>query len=140
MNKEDAERKKQEIINDTISFFNITSQLFSDIGFEIKPYCKSFQLMSDDNFSKRKDRIYNDIHLFLELHNSKGYFHLKAYCEQTISQKDLFERGLIYLTGYRKFNLELHNGTHSLTQQWYRRDAKKIVSIILRDNKDLFLN
>lgn len=128
----------EKTLENSIIFQNSIQELFFEIGTRLKPLSKSFQLMSDDSFSKRRDRVYNDIHLFIELNDNKGYFHLKAYCEQTILHIDVFNRGFIYLTGYRKKNLELHNGSHSFEQNWYKRDAQQIIDTIIIQNKDLF--
>jgi len=95
---------------------------------------KSFQLMRDNDFSKRKDRNINDIHIFFELKNGK-YFHLRAYTKYML---DTGVKDKVFLTGYIKPSVEQFGGEHSLRQGWYEWNPIEIASEVISQNPTLF--
>lgn len=113
-----------------INFERSIAILFFDVANEMNGKYISFQLMRDDDFMHRRDRHFNDIHLFLEL-NGRGYFHLKGYTRHMLEHPELIASQRVYLTGYLKSNISKVGGTHSLRQDWYKRDPKKIAEQII---------
>jgi len=112
------------------------SELFLDIAVSLIQRIASFQLLRDDLFVHRRDRTSNDIHLFLELRHG-GYFHLRSYTRHMLSFPHL-SKDALFLTGYRKRNIELEGGTHSLRQEWYPCDFTILSQEIVSQNEDLF--
>ena len=44
----------------------------------------------------------------------------------------------MFLTGYRKEQIELRGGMHSLEQKWYPLDPESVASELVRQNPDAF--
>lgn len=95
---------------------------------------KSFQLMRDSDFFKRKDRNINDIHIFFEL-NSGKYFHLRAYTGYML---DTGIKDKVFLTGYVQSSIDKIGGEHSLRQDWYDWNPTKIATEIMSQNPTIF--
>lgn len=110
-----------------------TADLMSAVAPLIKSV-KSFELMRDNDFSKRKDREINDIHLFFELENGK-YFHLRAYTRYML---DTGVKDKVFLTGYIKSSVNQVGGEHSLRQGWYEWNPTEIANEVMLQNPTLF--
>ena len=124
-------------IRKAIELESIATQLFQNVAASLSSKSQSWQLMRDDSFSKRRDRIGNDIHLYLEL--LKGdYFHLRAYTREMMFHSGLVDSGMILLTAYRKPEIKLNGGKHSLRQGWYNCEPELVVQEILPQNQDIF--
>lgn len=95
--------------------------------------------MKDNNFVKRRDRISNDIHLFIQL-KTEGYFHLKGYTRHILSIDNLRNKynKQIFLTGYYKDNISHTGGKHSFEQKWYKEEPHIIANEIISQNPKLF--
>lgn len=124
-------------IQRSIELESVTTDLFAKIGAQLSGKCKSFQLLRDDDFSHRRDRDSNDIHLFLELFKD-GYFHLRAYIRHMLQHQEKIKNGELFLTGYYKDGISLNGGTHSFRQDWYLADSEVITREIEMQNPHLF--
>lgn len=112
------------------------ADLFWRISIKLNGTYKSVQLMRDDNFVHRKDRTSNDIHAFFELRN-REYFHLRGYTRHMLEHPQLSAKK-VFLTGYRKNDIELVGGIHSLEQKWYELNPSIIANQIREQNLNLF--
>lgn len=114
-----------------------SNELFFNIMSYLKGKYQEFEILTDENFEKNKNRIFSDTHLFIKL-KSGNYFHLKSYSEQNSQNFEKFSNGEIYLTGYLKQTKEWKGTNHKFEQKWYKQNAKKIALEILNQNKELF--
>ena len=128
---------KKEYLKNAIILENKSKNLFVEIMAKISNHVKSVTIMSDDNFTHRKDRVENDIHLFLELHNGK-YFHLRSYVRFMLTALEIVEQDKIFLTGYLKNSVTQNGGTHSFKQTWYNLNSENIFEEILNQNNKYF--
>ena len=124
-------------VQQSIQLEGVTADLFAKIGAQLSGKCQSFHLLRDDDFNHRRDRVSNDIHLFLELARS-GYFHLRAYIRHTLQHQDKIKSSEVFLTGYYKDKISLHGGQHSFRQGWYHADSDEIAKEIEIQNPHLF--
>ena len=114
------------------------SDLFFEIGIFLKKRSKSFQLLNDDNFTPRRDRTSNDIHLFVELKGGK-YFHLRGYTRHMLDNIEEYKTSnKVFLTGYLKDKIELTGGKHIILQTWYDNNSKIIADSIFQQMSEYF--
>ena len=130
---------KESYIKEAVLLESKLKHLFVDISSNFVGKIISFQLMRDDDFVHRRDRIENDIHMFFELKNGE-YFHLRGYTRFMLTALELVKEGKIFLTGYRKNTITHNGGEHSFKQKWYENDANKIADEIISQNLDIFNN
>ena len=112
--EETNKNNKMEDTNKRLLLLNMNLQqktlsLFFEIMGFLKNKFETFEILTDDNFSRKKDRMFTDIHLFIKLKNGE-YFHLKAYSEYNIQNIEMYENNKIYLTGYLKNSKEWKGG------------------------------
>jgi hypothetical protein len=112
------------------------ADLFFELPVPLKGTYRTFQVMLDDNFNHRRDRTSNDVHIFFELHEG-GYFHLRSYTRH-MAQNLAFAKDRVFLTGYRKLEVTLNDGEHSLRQDWYSWEAISLAKEISMQNPDIF--
>lgn len=132
---EENTKKRILLLNMTIE--NKVKELFFSTMSHLKGKYKEFLIVTDDYFSKKKDRITSDIHLFITYNNNRT-FHLKAYTSHTIENIEKYQNNKVFLTGYQKEKIEWKGGKHSLRQDWYEQESKLIANEIVFQNKELF--
>ncbi len=118
-----------------IRFEQSIGDFFFDVAVHLSGRYVSVQVLKDDHFVHRKDRMTNDIHAFFELYNS-GYFHLRAYVRHMLDHPETVDS--LFLTGYRKTGISHSGGAHALHQRWYPRDPAAVADEILVQNPHLF--
>jgi len=131
----DSEPPKHETKDIMLFEQQIAALLFS-VAAKFSGKIKSFQMMRDDDFVRRKDRTTNDIHLFFELNNEQ-IFHLRAYTRHMLEVGEI-PKDRIFLTGYQKPSIAQTGGEHSLNQAWYKWDSDLIAQGIIAQNPSLF--
>ena len=97
----------------------------------------SLQVVLTDHLHHMRDRTENDVHLFLDLPNGE-IFHLKLYLTHMMSVDQDCLNSRAELTAYRKPDVTLHGGSHSLRQGWYSWNAELIARSVIEQNQDLF--
>ncbi len=113
------------------------AELFSNVGAHLVKRGVSVQVLLDDNLQPRRDRIVNDVHLFLELHDGT-YFHLKAYTSHMLQVENEMTRGKVFLTGYHQESIHMGGRRHALRQDWYPFDDQQIAEEVIQQNPTLF--
>lgn len=130
------EREDDEIMK-ALTLQAQLSELFSNIGAHLVKKGVSVQIFLDDHLQPRKDRMSNDVHLFLELQDGT-YFHLKAYTGHMFQVGNETTKGKVFLTRYHQQSVHIGGRDHALRQDWYEWDGPKIAEEIVKQNPSLF--